>query len=140
MSLGLLRTIAAVISGPSRTRKALLPMCSGPRNLEALGGRTLLSVSPMHAIAVHTLDSGSCTSSHSGGMCRVPDLQGYTFYLNSTNGKPAHTLVIKSVTYNRLGSASLTGTWQGDGPNGKTVKRENAGIRGEQPHRDQRQL
>ena len=48
-------------------------------------------------------------------------LQGYTFYLNSANGKPAHTLVIASESYNRLGSASFTGTWQGDGPNGKTV-------------------
>ena len=54
-------------------------------------------------------------------MVRVPDLRGYTFYLNSTNGKPAHTLVVKSETYNRFGSASFTGTWQGDGPNSKTV-------------------
>jgi hypothetical protein len=52
---------------------------------------------------------------------RVPNLQGYTFYLNSTNGKPSHTLIIKTEAYNRFGSASFTGTWQGDGPNAKTV-------------------
>ena len=51
----------------------------------------------------------------------VPNLRGYTFYLNSTNGKPAHTLDIMTETYNRFGSASFTGTWSGDGPNSKTV-------------------
>ena len=39
----------------------------------------------------------------------------------TTNGKPAHTLVINSETYSWFGSASFTGTWQGDGPNGKPV-------------------
>ena len=41
--------------------------------------------------------------------------------MNSTNGKPAHTLVIATESYNWSGSASFTGTWQGDGPTGKTV-------------------
>ena len=54
-------------------------------------------------------------------MVHVPDLQGYTFDLTSSTGKPAHTLVIKSETYNRFGSASFTGTWSGDGPNSKAV-------------------
>ena len=54
-------------------------------------------------------------------MVRVPNLRGYTFHLNSTNGKPAHTLGITTETYDRLGSASFTGTWQGDGPNSKIV-------------------
>ena len=40
---------------------------------------------------------------------------------NSSSGKPAHTLVIKTETYNWFGSASFTGTWQGDGPNSKPV-------------------
>ena len=40
---------------------------------------------------------------------RIPDLRGYTFHLNSTNGKPAHTLGITTETYDRLGSASFTG-------------------------------
>ena len=86
----LFRTIAAAISGPSRTRKA-------PRrvrvDLEVLGERTLLSVSPVHAIAVHTpiAHLHVIPLPH---VVRVPDLRGYTFYLNSTNGKPAHTLVI----------------------------------------------
>ena len=113
----LLRTIAAAISGPSRTRKA--PRCVRV-DLEVLGARTLLSVSPIHAVAVHTpiAHLHLIPLPH---VVRVPDLRGYTFYLNSTNGKPAHTLVIKTETYNRFGSASFTGTWQGDGPNSKTV-------------------
>jgi hypothetical protein len=48
----------------------------------------------------------------------VPNLQGYSFHLISSNGKPAHDLVIQSETYNADGSASFTGTWSGDGPNG----------------------
>ena len=48
----------------------------------------------------------------------VPNLQGYSFHLISSNGKPAHDLVIQSETYNANGSASFTGTWSGDGPNG----------------------
>ena len=113
----LLRSIAAAISGPSRTRKA---PCGVRVDLEVLGGRTLLSVSPIHAIAVHTpiAHLHLIPLPH---VVRVPDLRGYTFYLNSTNGKPAHTLVIQSETFNRFGSASFTGTWQGDGPNSKTV-------------------
>ena len=111
------RTIATAISGPSRTRKA--PRRVGV-DLEVLGERTLLSVSPIQAIAVHTpiAHLHIIPLPH---VVRVPELRGYTFYLNSTNGKPAHTLVITSETYNRLGSASFTGTWQGDGPNSKTV-------------------
>ena len=113
----LFRTIAAAISAPSRTRKA-------PRHvrvdLEVLGERTLLSVSPIHAIAVHTpiAQLHVIPLPH---LARVPDLRGYTFYLNSTNGKPAHTLIVTTESYNRLGSASFTGTWQGDGPNSKIV-------------------
>ena len=113
----LLRTIAAAISGPSRTRKA--PRGVGV-DLEVLGERTLLSVSPIHAIAVHApiAHVHLIPLPH---VVRIPNLQGYTFYLNSTNGKPAHTLIITSESYNRFGSASFTGTWQGDGPNSKAV-------------------
>jgi hypothetical protein len=112
-----LRTIAAAVSGPSRTRKAPRRV---PVDLEVLGARTLLSVSPIHAVAIHTpiAQLHIIPLPH---VVRVPDVRGYTFQLNSTNGKPAHTLVIKSETYNRFGSASFTGTWQGDGPNSKTV-------------------
>ena len=113
----LLRTIAAAISGPSRTRKAPSRVRV---DLEVLGARTLLSVSPIHAIAVHTpiAHLHLIPLPH---VVRVPNFQGYTFQLNSTNGKPAHTLVVKSESYNRFGSATFTGTWQGDGPNSKTV-------------------
>jgi hypothetical protein len=112
-----LRAIAAAISGPSRTRKT--PRCVGV-DLEVLGERTLLSVSPIHAVAVHT-PIAHLQIIPLPHVVRVPNLQGYTFYLNSTNGKPAHTLVINSETYSWFGSASFTGTWQGDGPNSKPV-------------------
>ena len=108
----LLRIIAAAISAPPRTRK--MPRRVGV-DLEVLGERTLLSVSPIHAVAVHTpiAHLHLIPLPH---VVRVPDLRGYTFYLNSTNGKPAHTLVIKTETYNRFGSASFTGTWQETAP------------------------
>jgi len=113
----LLRAIAATTSGPSRTRRAPRPFGV---ELEVLGERTLLSISPIQAVVVHTpiAHVHPIPLPH---VARVPNLQGYTFYLNSTNGKPAHTLVITSETYNRFGSASVTGTWQGDGPNSKNV-------------------
>ncbi len=116
----LFRTIATAISGPARTRKVPQTTRRVHLDLEVLGGRTLLSVSPILSIAVHTpiAHLHPIPLPH---VVRVPDLRGYTFHLNSTNGKPAHTLVITSETYNRFGSASFTGTWQGDGPNSKTV-------------------
>jgi len=113
------RTITAAIFGPARTRKVRKTTRRVGLNLEVLGERVLLSVSPIHAVAVqppiadwHILPHGT----------DVPDVQGYTFHLTSSNGKPAHTLVITSETYNYwLGSASFTGTWSGDGPNSHAV-------------------
>jgi hypothetical protein len=116
----LFRAIATAISGPRRTRKLPKTNRRAPLNLEVLGERTLLSVSPIHAVAVHP----TLVLRHPiplPHVARVPNLEGYTFHLNSTNGKPAHTLVIKTESYNWFGSASFTGTWQGDGPNSKTV-------------------
>jgi hypothetical protein len=116
----LFRTIANAISGSTRTRKVPKTTRRVHFDLEVLGERTLLSVSPIQAIAVHTpvVQFQPIRLPH---VVDVPNLQGYTFYLNSTNGKPAHTLVIKSETYNWFGSASFTGTWSGEGPNSKTV-------------------
>ena len=116
----LFHTIAAAISGSSRTRNAPKTNRRAPLNLEVLGERTLLSASPFHAIAVqpalvHRLPIPLPYR------VDVPNLKGYTFYLNSTNGKPAHTLIINTETYNWFGSASFTGTWQGDGPNSHAV-------------------
>ena len=116
----LFRTIAAAISGPCRTRKVPKTNRRAHSNLEVLGERTLLSASPIHAVAVHP----ALVLRHPiplPHVARVPNLEGYTFHLNSTNGKPAHTLVINTESYNWIGSASFTATWQGDGPNGKTV-------------------
>jgi hypothetical protein len=116
----LFRTLAAAISGSARTGKALQTTRRAPLDLEVLGERTLLSASPIHAIAVHApiAQLHIIPLPH---LARVPNLKGYSFYLTSNNGKPAHTLVIKTESYNWFGSASFTGTWQGDGPNSKTV-------------------
>jgi hypothetical protein len=116
----LFRTTVAAIFGPARTRKVRQTTRRVGLDLEVLGERTLLSVSPIHAVAVHApiVHRLPFPLPH---LARVPNLQGYSFYLNSSNGKPAHTLVIKTETYNWFGSASFTGTWQGDGPNSKIV-------------------
>ena len=116
----LFRTIATAICGPARTRKVPKSTCRVYLDLEVLGGRTLLSVSPIISVAVHT----PIAHFHPIPLPHrvdVPNLRGYTFLLNSTNGKPAHTLVIKTEPYNWFGSASFTGTWSGDGPNSKPV-------------------
>ncbi len=116
----LFRTIATAVSGPARTRKVPQTTRRVHLDLEVLGGRTLLSVSPILSVAVHTPIAHLHPIPHPH-VVDVPNLKGYTFYLNSTNGKPAHTLTITSETYNRFGSASFTGTWSGDGPNSQAV-------------------
>jgi hypothetical protein len=116
----LFQTIANATSGPARTRKERKTTRRVNLNLEVLGERTLLSVSPIHAVAVQTPIAHLHLIPHPH-VVDVPSLKGYTFYLNSTNGKPAHTLAITSETYNRFGSASFTGTWSGDGPNSHAV-------------------
>ena len=116
----LFRTIATAVSGPARTRKVPQTTRRVHLDLEVLGGRTLLSVSPILSVAVHTPIAHLHPIPHPH-VVDVPNLKGYTFYLNSTNGKPAHTLTITSETYNRFGSASFTGTWSGDGPNSHAV-------------------
>ncbi len=113
----LFRTTVAAIFGPARTRKVRKTTCRVGLNVENLAERVLLSVSPIHAVAVgtpadwHIIPHGP----------DVPDVQDYTFSLTSSSNKPAHTLVITSETYMWSGSAFFTGTWQGDGPNAKTV-------------------
>ena len=118
----LFRTIATAISGPARTctRKGPQTTRRVHLDLEDLGGRTLLSVSPILSVAVHSpiVHLRPVPLPH---RMNVPNLQNYTFNLNSSNGKPAHTLVITTETLNRFGPASITGTWAGDGPNSKTV-------------------
>ncbi len=112
------RTITAAIFGPARTRKVRKTTRRVGLNVENLGERVLLSVSPIHAVAIETPIADWHIIPHGPD---VPELQGYTFHLTSSNGKPAHTLVITSETYMWSGSASFTGTWSGDGPNAKTV-------------------
>jgi hypothetical protein len=52
----------------------------------------------------------------------VPNLAGWSFHLISSNGKPAHDLVIQAETYRADGSATFTGTWHGDGGGGDTFQ------------------
>jgi hypothetical protein len=122
----LFRTIGNAISGPARTRKVRQTTRRVGLNVENLGERIVMSVSPIHAIAVHTpvvewYPIPIRLPIPIPHRVDVPDLQGYTFDLTSGSGKPAHTLVIKTESYNWFGSATFTGTWQGDGPNAKTV-------------------
>jgi hypothetical protein len=117
----LFRSIAAKISGSARTRKVRKTTRRAPLNVENLGERVVLSVSPIHAIAVEPPIAHFHPIPIPHGPY-VPELQGYSFYLISSSNKPAHTLVITSETYNFwTGSASFTGTWSGDGPNSHAV-------------------
>jgi hypothetical protein len=48
----------------------------------------------------------------------APNLAGLDFHLISTNGSPAHDLVIKTEVQHLFGNANFTGTWSGaNGPN-----------------------
>ncbi|HTU89163.1 MAG TPA: hypothetical protein VMF69_03605 [Gemmataceae bacterium] len=114
----LFRTIAAAIFGPARTRKVPQSPRRVHLGLEVLEGRTLPSVSPILSVAVQT---PIVQMAHQPVVVDVPNLQGYSFHLISSNGKPAHDLVIQRETYNVDGSASFTGTWSGDGPNSKAI-------------------
>jgi hypothetical protein len=51
----------------------------------------------------------------------VANLQGYSFHLISSNGSPAHDLVIQTETFLADGSANFTGTWSGQGPNSHQI-------------------
>ena len=62
----LFRTIATAISGPARTGKVPQTTRRVHLDLEVLGGRTLLSVSPILSVAVHP-PIATCTRSH----CRM---------------------------------------------------------------------
>jgi hypothetical protein len=118
----LIRTTVAAIFGPARTRKVRKTTRRIGLNVENLGERVLLSVSPIHSIWVEKPPIAQLHFIPPVHRANVPDVQGYTFHLTSTSNKPAHTLVITSETYNFWsGSASFTGTWSGDGPNSHAV-------------------
>ncbi len=74
-----------------------------------------VSVSP---IAVATPLTGQISTVYVAP-AQVPSLQGYSFHLLSSNGKPPHDLGIQTETHLADGSATFTGTWKGGGPNGK---------------------
>ena len=87
--------------------------------LEALDGRIIPSVTPLLAATgpggaiyhVPPVVPPVVTPA-------VPNFTGYTFHLISTNGKPAHDLLIQSETFNADGSASFAGLWHGENPDG----------------------
>jgi hypothetical protein len=120
----LFRTIANAISGPARTREARKTTCRVGLNVENLGERLLLSVSPIHAVAVEPPMAQLHPIPLPHHRWDVPNLKGYIFALNSTYGGSTHAkLVITSETYkNASGSFTGTwGTWQGDGRNSHAV-------------------
>jgi len=84
--------------------------------LEVLEGRALPSVSP----AVAAVGIAQTAAVYQAPVVQVANIQGYSFYLISSSGKPAHTLVIQTETFLCDGSATFTGTWSGSGPNGGT--------------------
>lgn len=111
----LFNTIATAIFGSDRVRRVPPNPRRVSLGLEVLEGRDLPSVSPILSVAAQTQ---MAQVAYQQAVVQVPNLQGYSFHLVSSNGKPAHDLVIQSETYNADGSASFTGTWSGDGPNG----------------------
>ena len=110
-----LSTIATAIFGSNRAVKTPRTPRRVSLGLEVLEGRDLPSVSPILSVAAQTQ---MVQVAYQQAVVQVPNLQGYSFHLVSSNGKPTHDLVIQSETYNADGSASFTGTWAGDGPNG----------------------
>ena len=88
-------------------------------DLEVLGGRTLLSVSPILSVAAHTPIAPS-THPIAASVGRTEPARLH-LPLEFHQWQATHTLDIKTETYNWLGSAPFTGTWSGDGPNSKAV-------------------
>jgi hypothetical protein len=83
--------------------------------VEVLEGRAMPSVTPL-AIPAHLPP----VAINRVIFNPVPNLSGLTFHLISSNGKPAHDLTITSEHYLLDGSATITGTWHGDGGNGNS--------------------
>jgi hypothetical protein len=82
--------------------------------VETLEGRELPSISPLNLAAIQ------------GALWRPPvyngpSFQGLSFDLQSSNGKPAHTLTIQTQTNGFFNTAYITGTWQGDGPTARSI-------------------
>jgi len=86
--------------------------------VEVLEGRALPSVSPV----VAAVGIAQTAAVYQAPVVQVANIQGYSFYLISSSGKPAHTLVIQTETFLADGSATFTGTWQGSGANAGTPK------------------
>jgi len=104
---------------PAQGRRSHAPR---PRRVqlgvEVLEGRALPSVSPV----VAAVGIAQTAAVYQAPVVQVANIQGYSFYLISSSGKPAHTLVIQTETFLADGSATFTGTWQGSGPNAGTPK------------------
>jgi len=123
----MLRSLSRILASFTRSTHSRKPAPVQRRSslgLEVLEGRSLPSASPLHLVAsvppvqqtapalVHILPVNYTIAQF--WQNQVPNLQGYSFHLISSNGKPAHDLVIQTETYNADGSATFTGTWKGD--------------------------
>jgi hypothetical protein len=107
-------TIAAAFLRAPRPRKPPSSSRRARLGLEPLEGRALPSVSPILSVAQVQMSQAA----YHPIVVDVANLQGYSFYLISSNGKPAHDLVIQTEAYNPNGSATITGTWTGENPAG----------------------
>jgi hypothetical protein len=108
------RILASLVStraGSTRRTPSLAQRRVRP-GLEVLEGRCLPSVAPIHVVAAPP--QALQYLSNASPVVDVPSLQGYSFHLTSSNGKPAHDLYIKTESYLPDGSANFTGTWTGE--------------------------
>ena len=78
--------------------------------VEVLEGRALPSV-----VGAASINLVAAQYAVAPAVQYVPNLQGVSFHLLSSNGKPAHDFTIVSECWKADGSASFTGTWSGDG-------------------------
>jgi hypothetical protein len=97
-------------TGSKRCRKSSAFRRQPQLGVEVLEGRALPSVVGLSSLSFATAPAQFAVQ-------YVPNLQGVSFDLISSNGKPAHTFVIQSECWHADGSASFTGAWSGDGGN-----------------------
>jgi hypothetical protein len=78
--------------------------------VESLDGRILMSATQMLA-----MPGGGAGIYQPPVVNPVPNLAGFSFHLVSSNGAPAHDLVIQTENIGANGNATFTGTWHGEG-------------------------
>jgi hypothetical protein len=104
---GLLSRLLSARKSTARSKSALASGRAKPR-VEGLEDRFLLSA---YSLLRSPIAAGQYA--YLNIVNYVPNLQGVDFYLVSSNGSPAHHLVIQTECWSADGSATITGTWSG---------------------------